>query len=360
MRACVLVLALLSVVSVSAPAAAQEAEALRRELEALQKQLQSVTDRLQKLETQRTPAPAPPPPEAAAPGVSVTDLARPRQPFTLYQQRGGGQLLFDMGVTGDFVGNLTQSNVEKAGGGTFGGQENRFFPREVELSLFGQIDPYAYAEVRIEAGEDARGPDTGVSLAEASVTMLTLPFGTQAKFGQMRNRFGYSNVIHEHDLPWIDRPNVLRRFLGDEGLKEKGLELTIVPDLPFYLEGLAGVFTGDNETAFGRGTLRVPMFIGRLRTFLELGDASAFQLGMSVASGETSEKRRNTLLGWEGRYKYRPEGWLHPLVTATGEAIYSLRRVDVEVDTDGDDAIDLIKKRENDRFGWYADRKSVV
>ncbi len=125
MRACVLVLALLSVVSVSAPAAAQEAEALRRELEALQKQLQSVTDRLQKLETQRTPAPAPPPPEAAAPGVSVTDLARPRQPFTLYQQRGGGQLLFDMGVTGDFVGNLTQSNVEKAGGGTFGGQENR-------------------------------------------------------------------------------------------------------------------------------------------------------------------------------------------------------------------------------------------
>ena len=206
MRACALVLALLSVILVSAPAAAQEAEALRRELEALQKQLQSVTDRLQKLETQRTPAPvpapapAPPPPGAAAPGTSVTDLARPRQPFTLYQQRGAGQLLFDMGVTGDFVGNLTQSNVEKAGGGTFGGQENRFFPREVELSLFGQIDPYASAEVRIEAGEDARGPDTGVSLAEASVTMLTLPFGTQAKFGQVRNRFGYSNVIHEHDL----------------------------------------------------------------------------------------------------------------------------------------------------------------
>src|SRR5205823_2360849 len=297
MRACALVLALVSVILVSAPAAAQEAEALRRELEALQKQLQSVTDRLQKLETQRTPAPvpapapAPPPPGAAAPGTSVTDLARPRQPFTLYQQRGAGQLLFDMGVTGDFVGNLTQSNVEKAGGGTFGGQENRFFPREVELSLFGQIDPYASAEVRIEAGEDARGPDTGVSLAEASVAMLTLPLRTQAKFRQLPNRFGYSHVIHEHDLPWIHRPNVLRRFLGDEGLKEKGLELTIVPDLPFYLEGLAGVFNGDNEAAFGRSTLRVPMFTGRLRTFLELGDASAFQLGMSVASGETSEKR---------------------------------------------------------------------
>ena len=365
MRACALVLALLSVILVSAPAAAQEAEALRRELEALQKQLQSVTDRLQKLETQRTPAPAPvpapalpamsapSPPGATAPGTSVTDLARPRQPFTLYQQRGAGQLLFDMGVAGDFVGNLTQSNVEKAGGGTFGGQENRFFPREVELGLFGQVDPYAYAEVRIEAGEATRGGELNVSLAEAAVTLLTLPGGTQAKFGQMRNRFGYSNALHEHDLSWIDRPNALRNFLGDEGLKEKGVELTIVPDLPFYLEGLAGVFNGDNETAFGRGTLRVPMFTGRLRTFLELGDASALQLGMSAASGETGEKRRNTLLGWEGRYKYRPEGWLHPLVTVTGEAIYSLRRVLVDVDMDGDGLIDRITKRERDRFGWY-------
>ncbi len=345
------------VLAAAAPAAAQDAGALRKEIEALQKQLQSLGERLQRLEAQAVPPPATAAPPAAPPpaalGIWPADLARPRPPFSLYQQRGAGQLLFDMGVTGDFVGNLTQSNVEKAQGGTFAGQENRFFPREVELSFFGQIDPYAYAEVRIEAGEGTRGAETGVSLAEASVTMLTLPFGTQAKFGQVRNRFGYTNVIHEHDLPWIDRPNVLRRFFGDEGLIEKGVELTIVPDLPFYLEGLVGVFNGDNETAFGRGTLRVPMFTGRLRTFLELGDASALQLGMSVASGETTEKRRDTILGWEARYKYRPEGWLHPLVTVTGEALYALRRVNVEVDTDGDGMTDLINKRERDRFGWY-------
>src|SRR5437016_11181912 len=337
MRVQVPLFALMCVAFTCAPAAAQEAEALRKEIEQLQKQLKALGDRLQRLEAQppppaQAPQPAPPP----YPGISPIDLARPRQPFSLYQQRGAGQLLFDIGVTGDFVGNVTQSNVEKAQGGTFAGQENRFFPREVELSLFGQVDPYAYAEVRIEAGEEARGQELGVKLAEASVTLLTLPLGTQAKFGQMRNRFGYSNMIHEHDLAWIDRPNVLRNFLGGEGLKEKGVEVTIVPDLPFYLEGLAGVFDGDNETAFGRGTLRVPLFTGRLRTFLELGDANAVQLGMSVASGETGEKRRDTLLGWEGRYKYRPEGLLHPLVTVTGETIYSLRQVRVEADTDGD------------------------
>jgi hypothetical protein len=359
MRAWAPVLALSCVVLASPPAAGQDAEALRKEIEALQNQLRSLSERLQKLEAApRPPAPPAAPPAAAAPppappGFSAIDLARPRQPFSLYQQRGAGQLLFDVGIAGDFVGNLTQANVEKARGGTFAGQENRFFPREVELALFGQVDPYAYAEVRIEAGEASRGGELNVNLAEAAVTLLTLPFGTQAKFGQMRNRFGYTNVIHEHDLPWIDRPNVLRRFLGDEGLKEKGLEVTIVPDLPFYLEGLAGVFNGDNETAFGRGTLRIPMFTGRLRTFVEITDTSALQLGVSVASGETGEARRDTLLGWEARYKYRPEGWLHPLFTLTGEAIYALRRVNQDVDINGDGLVDLVKKRENDRFGWY-------
>jgi len=355
MRVQVPLFALMCVAFTCAPAAAQEAEALRKEIEQLQKQLKALGDRLQRLESQPPPAaPALQPAPPTYPGISPIDLARPRQPFSLYQQRGAGHLLFDIGIAGDFVGNVTQSNVEKAQGGTFAGQENRFFPREVELGLFGQVDPYAYAEVRIEGGEEGRGEEINIKLAEAHFTLLTLPFGTQAKVGQVRNRFGYTNVIHEHDLPWIDRPNVLRNFLGAEGLQERGVELTIVPDLPFYLEGLAGVFNGDNETAFGRGTLRVPLFTGRLRTFLELGNANAVQLGMSVASGETTEKQRDTLLGWEGRYKYRPDGWLHPLVTVTGEAIYSLRHVLVGVDTNGDGLTDLIKKRERDRFGWYA------
>src|SRR3989442_825489 len=357
MRPWALVFVLLCAVLGPAVARAKEAAALRREIEQLQKQLQSVTERLQRLEAQpparaQVPAVAAPPP-AAAPGLSAVDLARPRQPFGLYQQRGAGQLLFDIGIAGDFVGNITQKNVEKAQGGSFSGQENRFFPREVELSLFGQIDPYASAVVRIEAGEEARGADTGVSLAEAHLTLLTLPFGTQARLGQVRNRFGYTNEIHEHDLPWIDRPNALRNFFGGEGLAEKGIEVTLVPDLPFYLEALAGIFNGDNETAFGRTSLRHPLATGRLRTFLEFGDEHAVQLGMSVASGQTDEKNQSTILGWEGRYKFRPDGWLHPLITLTGEALYSMRRVDVGVDQDGDGVNDVIDKRQRNHFGWY-------
>ncbi|MBI1846279.1 MAG: hypothetical protein HYR86_04820 [Candidatus Rokubacteria bacterium] len=339
-------------------AQAQDAEALRREIAELRRQqegyrraIEALSERLQRLEQRpaptvaapRAPAtPAPGPtalqapagvqPEAPPAPPAAMDLLRPRQPFALYQPRGSGQLLFDMGVAGDFVGNVTRRGVDKANAGTFAGRENRFFPREVELSLFGQIDPYARAEVRIEAGEDRPGTETSVSLAEASITLLTLPYGTQAKLGQMRNRFGWSNIIHEHDLPWVDRPDVYRVFLGEDGLREKGLEVTWLPLLPFYLELLGGVFNGDNATAFGFGKLDNPLVTGRARTYFDLTDEHAIQVGFSFASGETDQHHRSTLLGYDVKYKYRPEGWLHPLLTVASEGLYS---------------------RRNDAFGYY-------
>ena len=195
-----------------AVASAQDAEAMRKELEQMRKQFESMkesyeksinnlSERLQKIEHGAGPHGR----RAAAGGAggepgaagrarrsrrrpggmpSLIDLARPRQPFALYERRGAGQLLFDMGVAGDFIGNLTQHNVQQAQGGTFPGLENYFFPREVELSLFGQIDPYARAEVRFEAEQESRGGELSVSLAEANLTLMALPFNTQAKLGQ--------------------------------------------------------------------------------------------------------------------------------------------------------------------------------
>jgi hypothetical protein len=361
-----------------APAAAQDVEALRQELQQMRKQFETMREgyekaidrlgeRIQQLESKPqpamgAPAPAPAPgvaqgPAPASPAIAVTplDLARPRQPFALYGNRGPGQLLFDMGIAGDFIANFTQRNVDKANAGTFAGQENRFFPREIELSLFGQIDPYARAEVRVEAGEEDAG-EIALHLAEANLTLLTLPFNTQLKMGQMRTRFGLLNPFHEHDRPFIDTPNVLRLFLGDEGLVERGAELTWVAPLPFFLEGLVGVFNGDNEDAFGRGKLNEPLLTGRLRTFFELDDWGAIQLGVSVANGETPDRRRNTLFGFDAKYKYTPEGWPQPLLALLGELIYQERRVNVlGEDTDGDGAQDTPDEtRRLRRLGWYA------
>ena len=123
------------------------------------------------------------PPSGGLP--SALDLVKPRQPFALYERRGPGQLLFDIGMTGDFVGNLTQHNVQKNQGGSFPGLENLFFPREVEVSLFGQIDPYAQAVVRLEAEQDSRGGGLNVTLAEGNLT-LAVALGTRVTAGAVR------------------------------------------------------------------------------------------------------------------------------------------------------------------------------
>jgi hypothetical protein len=335
---------------IAAPSAAQDAETLRRELEEMRRQFEQlrqryddISERLRRLETQPAPAPgpaspaasAPPPPAptpAAAPPAatpSLVELARPREPFALYERRGPGQLLFDLGVVGDFVGNITSSRAEQARTGTFAGRENRIFPREVELNFFGQIDPYAFGAVRIEAAEEFEDGERAiaVNLAEAYLELTALPFGLGLKGGFVRTRFGLLNELHREALPQTDQPNVLTRFFGEEGLRESGVELSWIPPLPVYLQGIVGVFNGDNEEAFGRGSLHDPLVTARLRTFLELGAAGALQLGVSGATGETDLEKRASYLGLDAKFKYIPAGWPHPLVTVGGELIFAERKV---------------------------------
>ncbi len=359
---------------VPVPAPAQEADGLRRQLDEMRRQFESMkeqyqksmdamAERIQRLESQ-PPAAAPvvvqptappgppyaqaPPPTAPAGQPSLTDLARPREPFALYERRGPGQLLFDLGVVGDFVGNLTQRNVQKAEGGTFTGRENRFFPREVEVNLFGRIDPYAEGIVRFEFGQESSDREVSAHLAEAYVGLLTLPFGTRAKLGLVPVPFGLLSHLHREALPQTDAPNVLTRFLGEEQFREVGAELSWVAPLPFFLEAVAGVFNGDNETAFGRGSLKYPLVTGRVRTFFDLDEWGAFQLGASIANGQTPEQLNNQLIGFDVKYKYRPEGWQHALFTLGGEYLYGIRQVNV-LDSD----VGVEQKRTRERDGWY-------
>jgi hypothetical protein len=370
MRAFVALVLVLGLLAPATSAAAQDALALRREMEQMRKQFEamqeqykktmdSMAERLDRVESRPQPAATAAPatvavPAAAqpAPGAppatdltaqrpsgsepSALDLIRPRQPFALYERRGPGQLLFDMGVAGDFVGNLTQHNVQKNHGGSFPGLENLFFLREGEVSFFGQIDPYARAEVRIEAGQDQRGQGLTVSVAEANLTLTALPYGTQLKMGQMRNRFGLLNQLHSHDRPFTDDPNVLVQFFGPEGLREAGFEATWVPPLPFYLELLGGVFNGQNDVAFGRDQISNPLVTGRVRTFFDLDEWGAIQLGSSVAAGQTPQQKNSTILGFDAKYKYTPPGWQRAAFTLLGEYLLSFRDV-VVTDPDGID-----------------------
>jgi hypothetical protein len=387
-------------VGVPALASAQDADGLKRELEAMRQQfdtmkqqyerrMQDLSKRLEQLETQK-PVPAAPaaapalqtaaPPaavglaQAAPPGgpaepqsPSLMDYLRPRQPFALSQP--GRILLFDIGVAGDFVTDFTSNKTERLQDGTFNGRENRLFPRHGELGLFGRVDPYASAVVRFTGAEEPKGlgreAEITTKLEEANATLLTLPLGTTMRFGLMMPRFGTLNVVHEDDLPQVDRPDVLRRFFGQEEMNtEKGVEAFWLLPLPFYEELSLGVFNGDNEFAFGRGSLRDPLVLSRLRSFFEFGESGgALQVDVSGGTGVTEQDRRDNIAGLGLKYKWFPAtGYSFPVITLAGEAIYGNRttersRADVAELAEATGAPDtaVVRAVERwERWGYYA------
>lgn len=349
-------------------ASAQDAAALRQELEAMRHQFEAMKDqyqkamdglneRLRRLEAEPQAQPSPPvaqpiqPSPAPTGSTDVLDLLRPRQPFALGQPGRG--LLFDMGVAGDFIADFTSARQERLRDGTFNGRENRVFPRHIELALFGRVDPYASASIRFTAAEEAPAPgsrresEIAVQLEEANATIFTLPLGTTLRFGLMAPRFGTLNQVHEDDLPQVDRPDVLRRFFGQEELNaEKGLEAFWVLPTPFYQEVAVGVFNGDNDVAFGHGSLRDPLVLGRLRNFFELGErGGGLQVDLSAASGVTQDDLRNTVAALGIKYKWSPlVGVAFPVVTLAGEAIFGRREVAFD---------DAASTRHLERWGYY-------
>ena len=137
MRARAFMIVVLGLVIMPIPGRAQDVDTLRREIEQLkralettqqhyQRAIEALTERLQRIEV-RPQVAAAPPSDPKGGGItlpSLLDLARPREPFSLYAQTTPGpsgqvpgaprgRFLFDMGIAGDFVVNLTSSRVER-------------------------------------------------------------------------------------------------------------------------------------------------------------------------------------------------------------------------------------------------------
>ncbi len=334
-----------------------------RKLLELQQQTQQRMEELQKkMESlERTAAqPAPPAaasaPAAAAPAPTpVPASAGPAiPPGRLGVNVAGRTLLFDVGVLGSVIGSLSSARDPLLGQRpTFIGQDNRIFPQEVEIAAQGFVDPYVRADVFFDFGEEVdidrmRGArpvrSVGASLEEAYITSLSLPWGFQLRGGRMRPQFGLLGHLHPHDLPQIDPPNVLSNFLGAERLKENGVEVSWVAPTSFFLELRSGVFSGDNETAFGVGNIRNPLVTGRVKTFLDINDDHGLQLGLSGATGpntnfdpltEAPHGTRTVLLGADFKYKWRPVGVPYTQFILAGEYLFSHQRREPNIDTLG-------------------------
>jgi hypothetical protein len=244
------------------------------------------------------PAPAsaqPSPPQAPAPVATVPAQPSPNEAQTGAAAANIGQLPVyggasaaskalnpDISVIGDFIG--------AAGGNTPPPLATlQPFPslemHESEIGMQAIIDPYARGDFFFSFGEE------GVNLEEGYITFTALPAGFVAKVGKMRSAFGKVNVMHNHVLPWVDRPLVTTNLVGGEdGIDDAGFSLERILPAPkgIFLEATGQVFRGDSDDVFQHVTRSDVSTVEHLRAYRDITESTNLDLGFSYARGHNN------------------------------------------------------------------------
>ncbi len=179
----------------------------------------------------------------------------------------------NISLIGDFLGAAGHNEVSPA---------PALEMHESELALQAIVDPYARGDVFLSFGRE------GVELEEGYLTFTALPGGFVTKVGKMRSSFGVVNTLHNHVLPWTDRPMVTENLVGgEEGISDTGISVSRILPVPgdFFLEGSAEVFRGESEGTFAASRNRDVSFVGRLRGYSDLSDSTNLDMGVSFARG---------------------------------------------------------------------------
>jgi hypothetical protein len=230
----------------------------------------------------------------------------------------------------------------------FGGhdpQDTGFTLQNLELTLGATVDPYMRADAHIiyllEDGESV------VEVEEAYFTTLTLPHRLQLIGGQFFTRFGRLNAQHPHAWDFADQPMINNRLLGPDGLRNLGMQLSWLAQLPFYLELVGSIQNAGGETAVSflsdeevfeetfsdltfeeREVRRFEdlLYMTRLKTAWTLTDTVEVVHGISGLFGPNAsgEDTYTKILGVDFYGKWRPlsaqGGW--PFVAVQAEAMW--------------------------------------
>src|SRR5712692_1278233 len=214
-------------------------------------------------------APASPDPAPASPQVAQTQ--------TFGGATSNAKLLNpDISLIGDFIGTAGHNIVSPS---------RSLELHESEVGMQAIIDPYARADAFISFGE------TGVNVEEAYVTFTSLPAGLLMKVGKMRADFGKVNTIHNHALPYIDRPLVTNNLVGGEdGIDDAGISITRFLPAPknWFAEGTAQVFRGDSSTVYAANRREDLSVVGHLRAYRDLSESTNLDLGISYSRGHSN------------------------------------------------------------------------
>jgi hypothetical protein len=334
----------------AAPAAPQsDTSALEQRMKEMEERIISLEGQVRQLKAQNAGQAANAPASAIANpvGTGVPPVAAPEPATQATAQIPGPQtegqgpnlggatgmakaLNPDISVIGDFLGSAGINNVRPV---------PSLEMHESEVGFQAIIDPYARGDFFLSFGEE------GVNLEEGYITFTALPAGFVARAGKMRAAFGKVNTLHNHVLPWTDRPMVTDNLVGGEdGIDDAGFSVTRAFAGPkgTFLEGTAQIFRGDSGDLFRATRKNNVSTVAHFRGYRDITESTNVDIGVSYARGHNGQDDPNVsafgvtnLYGVDTTFRWKPlrRSIYHSFV-GRGEFIWSQRQQPLTVPVD--------------------------
>ena len=285
-------------------------------MDAVEARFQAMEERIRGLEAEiellhavlsATAAPAPTAPVPAATPAGSAEapgaLQAPAAPLPVYGGAASQSKILnpDIGIIGNFTGAAGHNRIDPSAALSLA---------ESEISLQAIVDPFAQANFFIALGEE------GVEVEEGYITFPALPGGFLLKAGRIRAAFGRVNALHNHSLPWIDRPLVAFNLLGgdpeeaDVGIKDAGFSASRILPVPgeTFLEATAELYRGDSGTLFQSSRRSDVSAVGRLRAYRDFTEATNLEMGGSYGRGHNDQGTDfiTQLFGMDATLRWKP------------------------------------------------------
>ena len=110
----------------------------------------------------------------------------------------------------------------------------RCIPASMELNVAASVDPFAKGYAVINASADRATGEATFGVEEAALQTTSLPWNLELKAGRFFGEFGRLAYIHDHELPFVNRPLVLDQYIGGESQTD-GLQVNWLPPVPHYV-----------------------------------------------------------------------------------------------------------------------------
>ncbi|MGA2401129.1 MAG: hypothetical protein ABSG91_05405 [Syntrophobacteraceae bacterium] len=205
-----------------------------------------------------------------------------------------------IGLVGETVFSYSSHGSKATGSDRSGGWDVN--QRSVELNVAASVDPFAKGYAVINASADPITGESTLGIEEAAIQTTSLPCNLELKAGRFFGEFGRLAYIHDHELPFVNRPLVLDQYIGGES-RTDGAQLNYLLPIEHYVSLTMGVGDGfgsvPNDTGdFNNGNFRSfggLSFFGRGSTSFDLTPDLTLEPGISGLSNPETINRGGVL-----------------------------------------------------------------